>query len=483
MRMASDPSGEVREALQFATGFLKLPLKIPSTKIDIVPEPADSSVVIDRGAALAGPVIDYEIAPGTHEIEVKREDFLPEHRTVKLEFGDYMRVTDITLKAMPLGLVIVCTGAGVDKTCPWRLEKFYEKFIQVNTGALDPQSFPLIRLDLAVYADRRIAEKLGIAERPGTALAVVTRVENIPQRSLWSRCEIVDPARAMEEAMKFTGERMKIFIKAPVTMVDIVANPPDAEVWVDGRGPMKNPVLDYRIESGTHTVEIIRDRYVPIRQKFQVEYGDHQRMAFSLEEASGTLTVTVKTDDGQAADDAQVAAGEKTITGSGEISLPSGSYELTVKKKGYREHRERLVLKGGEKKTIAVTLKKKRVPVSWVPEAMEKEKPYRIVVTREEMSDLVSQELKKFPLLKGAEDERPEFIVFLRLEAGRKYVAVKAVIVDSQGRTVQEINEVEELPQIGKLIEVGDVAKEKLHDLITRITGIAAEYIKSTAQK
>ncbi|MCK5915124.1 MAG: PEGA domain-containing protein, partial [Deltaproteobacteria bacterium] len=114
--------------------------------------------------------------------------------------------------------------------------------------------------------------------------------------------------------------------------VEIICTPPvEAEVFIDDLLVGHTPFTDLKIPAGEHQLRLIKKGYLTIEQPIRIEgLGKKQNFTFELQLDQGKITVVSN------------PAGAMVFTGKTELGttplskdLPSGTYTLTLRKKGF----------------------------------------------------------------------------------------------------------------------------------------------------
>jgi hypothetical protein len=126
------------------------------------------------------------------------------------------------------------------------------------------------------------------------------------------------------------------------------------EVWINGQ--LKESSTPARIDSldpkKTYTLELRHEKYLPWEKEVRAGAGDTEIIDAKLERKKGIMKVSSNPPDA-----GLVVKGEKDTSGvdfSGGISLPTGEYEVTVKKAGYIEQTRRVTITNAD--TVPVSL-------------------------------------------------------------------------------------------------------------------------------
>ena len=126
--------------------------------------------------------------------------------------------------------------------------------------------------------------------------------------------------------------------------VEIICTPPvEAEVFIDDLLVGHTPFTDLKIPAGEHQLRLIKKGYLTIEQPIRIEgLGRKQNFTFELQLDQGKITVVSN------------PAGAMVFTGKTELGttplskdLPSGTYTLTLRKKGFSPAEIKIDVAGG----------------------------------------------------------------------------------------------------------------------------------------
>jgi hypothetical protein len=336
---------------------------VPKASIDVVMEPGDAIVRIDGKQVSTGPVFNYEVDPGDHEVEITRENYTREVRKKRLDTGENWSLRGIKLNPVPVGILVAYSESG--GSTGYFFEKYHRKFIEMNSKVLSEGMLPLSILKTNNEDDLRKLRDLGISEGTLPLVSVVDRTDN--RRLIWKAENVADPCGEFQRAMEFVGRHLKLEIRPPISRVDIITNVPDATLVIDDRTTLKTPVIGYEIASGKHTLEIRKEKYLTMRVELIVEYGDYKRHIYTLSEEKGKLIVKALTEDGQELTGAVISIDghQAAVIKGAEVSLDldAGPHELLVSREGYESYSEKVTIEGGRTKTVAAKVKKKILTV------------------------------------------------------------------------------------------------------------------------
>jgi formylglycine-generating enzyme required for sulfatase activity len=137
--------------------------------------------------------------------------------------------------------------------------------------------------------------------------------------------------------------RFTFTLKKLPGLVDITCPPEKAEAFIDHVLVGTTPLAGLEIPAGEHQLCLVKEGFLPIKQVIEIEgLGRKQNFTFELHPDQGKITV-VSNPSG-----AVVFAGE-TRLGTTPLSrkLPSGTYTLTLRKKGFSPAEIKIEIAGG----------------------------------------------------------------------------------------------------------------------------------------
>jgi len=300
--------------------------KLPGyVELATVPE-AGAEVLVD-GEPVGTTPLTAEIRPGRHRIEFRAERYLAELRDIDVEGGGSRQTlaVELTPSWAPVEIVTEPAGATVlvdgepQGTTPATLEiDAGEHEIEVRLAgynawqskidvtANEPLALPPVTL---VQADGRIE----LASTPSEAAVSVDgefrgrtplTLRLRPGRA--HRITLTKPGyEAVTRELSVeadSGRRLTIELPAQYGEIQVSSEPPQAEVWVDGRREAVTPAT-LRLTALPHTIEVRYEGYSPRSQEVTPRPGFAQTLEFELEpldDASGSgYPRTIRTGLGQ----------------------------------------------------------------------------------------------------------------------------------------------------------------------------------------
>jgi formylglycine-generating enzyme required for sulfatase activity len=321
-----------------ALEFVKLPGLVTLTT---VPEVA-AEVLLDGVLLGTTPLTDAELTPGVHRIELRAARFLPEVRELDVRGGGERQAlaatltpnwAPVTLATQPAGATILVDGepAGTtpavlelpagERTLEARLSGYNAWTSKVLVAANEAQTLPNVTLALA---DGRV----DIASVPTEASVSIDgefrgrtplQLRLSPGRT--HRLSLSKPG--YEQATRDlsvaadSGRRFEIALDAQYGDVELVSEPANAEVWIDGERRGATPTT-VRLTALRHEVELRQEGFAVARVDVTPRPGFPQkveRALTALDSRSGS-GFAAKLTTSQGKDLVLVSAGQFTMGSS-----------------------------------------------------------------------------------------------------------------------------------------------------------------------
>lgn len=280
--------------------------KLPG-EVQFATQPEAGAEVLVDGEPVGRTPLTAEIRPGRHRVEFRAERYLSELREIEVVGGgerQALTVTltpswaPVTLDTRPTGATVLVDGEAQGIT-PATLEleagrreielrmtgyNAWRTEIDVTANAplaLDPVTLTQAdgRVELAsspseaavsVDGEYRGRTPLTLRLRPG-------RVHNITLTK--PGYESVTEALSVDAD---SGRRLEIELAAQYGEIEVTSEPPQAEIWVDGRREDTTPAT-LRLTAVPHEIEVRLDGYAVGRRQLTPRPGFAQALAFELE--------------------------------------------------------------------------------------------------------------------------------------------------------------------------------------------------------
>lgn len=158
-------------------------------------------------------------------------------------------------------------------------------------------------------------------------------------------------------------KRLHIILLKELEGLEVISNPPDADVYVDSKFAGRTPLL-IQIPPGEHEILVAKDAtYEDYATKITIQKGQSKKLMINLNPKRPRLVIETEPRE------AQVFLNDRYLANTPlQTELDSGRYRIRVSKKGWRSAFEEVVLFAGETKRLEIRLK----PLP-MPGAVEKE--------------------------------------------------------------------------------------------------------------
>lgn len=189
-----------------------------------------------------------------------------------------------------------------------------------------------------------------------------TPVELIGQLSVGDhKIRIDDPAyETFEHTVVIVPNKT---VSLPVKLIPAFAyvtlktNMPKAEVSLNGKSIGKTPLVNYKVPTGKELIfEVKHAEAEVLSQNLTLDKNEERELMLNLQEKRAKLSVFSFPEQGASI----ILDGQKTgkRTPLENFSVPAGKHKITLYKEGFEDQSEAFDVKGGEKKSISVSLKK-----------------------------------------------------------------------------------------------------------------------------
>ena len=359
----------------------KFPIKVESTPVGATIYVGSKTCgVVARtpwsGKVSAGPVLvilehqSYDTVERTVIVTAKTtsELFVPMQRTnagfveIRGESDPGVVGVDVTVDGQAKGIVPITIKLPVGRHLVEIAKAGFDSFSQW-VDVLDGQKqvlLPVLKAltvsvaRLVIDADVKQAEVFINGERKGTTplalddlpLGAYTIVVKAPGAKDWTQKLTLAAGQTLLKA-----ELASSIPKSPTeTDLDIVADKPDAVVWIDGALVGKTPLL-HRVTAGDHWIQVKLAKHVTWEVKQVFEAGKPAKLRATLA-PSGEVIVT-STPAGATVFVDRVRRGLTPIT----LELAEGTYTIIVERAGYQRFEKKIQV-SAKSTTVAAPLKR-----------------------------------------------------------------------------------------------------------------------------
>ncbi len=333
------------------------------------------------------PAVIDSLAPNTYQIHAQNDTWMTDVKTIDLQRNKkeiislqaFRTVGDIKISSEPSGLPIYMNNRLTDNTTPYTFKDLipseYSFYVKSATYDSAPQSIKLEKgktENILFKADRQVAD-LTINSSPESNMTVY--LNNQKQEQL-TPCTIRDLKPG-----SYTVELRGQFYQTQSKIVDLskginqtlsfamtnnygqLSIDTDSEARIEINGRDYGSQRKFKFEPQLLDIKISRNKAQTITESLILKNGDNVTKKLYPVLSKGTIQVELYPTD--ASVELSGDAGEKYTSTGMKIfdGIPIGTYTLTVKKNGYKSHRETISLKTNESLARTITLKEgKDVP-------------------------------------------------------------------------------------------------------------------------
>ncbi|MFO7286825.1 MAG: PEGA domain-containing protein [Gammaproteobacteria bacterium] len=280
--------------------------KLPD-QVELVTLPETGAEVLVDGEPVGRTPLIAEIRPGRHRLEFRADRYLPELREIDVEGGGQRRAltveltpswAPVSIETTPAGATVLVDGEPAGTTpatleieagrreIEVRLAGYNAWRTEVDVTANEPLTLPPIAL---VQADGRVelvstpseaAVSVDGEYRGRTPLTLSLRPGRAHRITLTKPG--YEPVTRELTVEADSGRRIQIELAAQYGDVEIVSEPPQAEIWVDGTRTATTPAT-LKLTALPHEIEVRLDGYAARNAEVTPRPGFAQRLEFELE--------------------------------------------------------------------------------------------------------------------------------------------------------------------------------------------------------
>ena len=372
------PKEKVEDLISFLEGRSEeISVQDPGN-LFITSDPSGAKVYLNKFEQGETPLTVDDVLPGTYQIEVVHDLYLPSAKVVEVTSNSYAKENfDLTpnfgrleINSNPSDAMLWIHGQQVGKTpfiaerysCgnyPIRLirEMYYE---ETDTISIEPAGEHLVNYDLKPqFGTIRISSNpegaslsidgntfgetpVFIAELPSGRHIVNINAENYFDYE--STIEIID-GQVFEETYE---------LKPNFGLLTVSSFPKGAIVSIveQNRDLGPTPLIDCKLPTGTYTIKVDHELFEIWERPIGVVIGDKQELEAELIRKVGRLRV--KCDPPEA----EVYLNDKLMGKTPNIfaNIPTGKYDIKLEKKGYDIHLDKIAIKNDEELNYAHVL-------------------------------------------------------------------------------------------------------------------------------
>jgi len=348
---------KIEENVTFAGGKQEqLDIKDPGN-LFITSEPNGAMVYLNKVEQGVTPLTKDDVQPGTYQVEVVRELYLPESKVIKVESNSYAKehliltpnFGRLSINSNPSGAMLWVNDKNVGKT-PYDVgqysagtyavrmihEMYYEKTdtIKIEPGGdfiqtynLKPQ-FGGIRINSDPSGATLSIDGQSSGTTPVTKdqLASGKHIIRLTKENYFdfeTTIEITDGQNFNETYQ----------LKANFGLLSVVSDPSGAEVIIAGENRKlgETPLRGVKLPAGTYTILVEKERYESYEMPVSLMIGGERKLEPNLKRKTGKLRVKSEPPMAEIFLNGESKGQTPTII----IDLPTGDYEIRLQKSGY----------------------------------------------------------------------------------------------------------------------------------------------------
>ena len=348
---------KIEEQVTFAGGKQEqLNIQDPGN-LFITSEPNGATVYLNKVEQGVTPLTKDDVQPGTYQVEVVRELYLPESRVIKIESNSYakenIKLTPnfgrLSIFSVPSGAMLWINDKNVGKTPhdvsqfsagTYALRMIHEMYYEetdtftikpggdfIQTYNLKPQ-FGGIKINSEPSGAQLSIDGQSSGTTPVTKdqLSSGRHIIRLSMENYFdyeTTIEIVDGQNFNETFQ----------LKANFGLLSVVSDPSGASVVIAGenRSLGTTPLRAVKLLAGTYTIKVEKDLYESFEMPVSLMIGGEQKLEPELKRKTGKLRV--KSEPPVA--DIYLNGEHKGQTPTMINDLPTGDYEIRLQKTGY----------------------------------------------------------------------------------------------------------------------------------------------------
>ena len=350
------PKEKIEEQVTFAGGRQEqLNIQDPGN-LFITSEPSGGTVYMNKVEQGVTPLTKDDVQPGTYQVEVVRELYLPESKVIKVESNSYAKehliltpnFGRLSISSNPSGAMLWINDKNVGRTQfevgqynagTYALRMIHEMYYEesdtfeikpggefVQTYNLKPQ-FGSARIDSDPSGAQLSIDGQPVGSTPVTKnqLASGKHIIRLTKENYFdfeTSIEIAD-GQNFNETYK---------LKANFGLLSVISSPSGADVIIAGENRRlgETPLRDLKLPAGTYTIKVEKDLYESYEMPVSLMIGGERKLEPSLRRKSGKLRV--KSEPPMA--EIYLNGRRKGQTPIIINDLPTGDYEIRLEKNG-----------------------------------------------------------------------------------------------------------------------------------------------------
>lgn len=351
------PKEKIEEQVTFSGGKQELlNIKYPGN-LFITSEPNGATVYLNKVEQGVTPLTKDDVQPGTYQVEVVRELYLPESKVIKVESNSYAKehlvltpnFGRLSINSNPSGSMLWINDKNVSET-PFEVgqynagtyalkmihKMYYEETdtFEVKPGGqfiktynLKPQ-FGGIRIASEPSGAQLSIDGQKVGTTPVTKEQLasgkhILRFEKENYFDFETTIEIADGQNFSEN----------FELKPNFGLLSVVSDPSRAEVIIAGENRKlgETPLRDVKLPAGTYTIRVEKELYEPYEMPVSLMIGSQRKLEPKLKRKTGKLRFKSEPPMAEIYLNGEPKGQTPTIIND----LPTGDYEIRLQKSGY----------------------------------------------------------------------------------------------------------------------------------------------------
>ena len=372
------PGDVVEDAVTFSSGKTeRWDIKEPGG-LDISSDPPGATVFIDQVNQGTTPLILDDIQPGTYQIELVKDLYLAESRTVVVKSLDYTPLSvDLTpnfgrvkIESDPPEAMVWINDQQKGLT-PYEVPRFNAgKYALRLVKSLYYEETDTFEIKpggeyVNLYKLKPQFGKVSLSSEPPNATVTV-------DGQLWGNTPLTrDKVLSGEHILKLSHDNYfdeeavirisdgqhfekQYKLRPRVGWLTVKSDPPGADVTITETNQSlgKTPLTRVPIDRGTYRLLIEKDLYEPFETAIGLTYGGEQNVEAELQRSVGHIRVSVEPRGTKIYLNNEYKGESPTVV----KDVPTGSYELRLEKSGYDIQIDRVQVNRNEVTKYSMTL-------------------------------------------------------------------------------------------------------------------------------
>ncbi len=341
-------------------------------------DPASATVLLDQVEQGVTPLTLENIQPGKYSLEIVKDLYLPESRTVEVKSLGFANIeVDLTPNFGRVNITSIPPGAEaaiddqVRGETPIEIPRFnagLHKLKLTKRLYYDETDNFEIKPGGEFVKEYRLRPQFGTvkltSEPPGAEATVqgvswgktpLTR-ERVPSGDYTINYKLRNCFDEDQSISVADGETVikSVKLRPSVGTLTVITDPPGATAVIAETNETlgRTPLIDKPVDRGNYTISITKKDYEPYERAAAITYGDEHRIETKLVRSSGHLQVISNPQKAKIYIDGKYRGETPEIV----QNLPTGKREVRLDKAGYDIHVESVTVKRNEKIDFSVDL-------------------------------------------------------------------------------------------------------------------------------